>query len=105
MSKLGAPRGRLLLPFRNDAFTCMTLSFSKRYVRFHDSCKKKQTFSLRPQTVIRHRLFEAFNQRVLGNNFRFPEESYIAGDGCTAPISLKNSTDYPLRRPPWSFGR
>ncbi|KAA3507622.1 hypothetical protein, partial [Agrobacterium rosae] len=50
-----------------------------------DNLLKERTFSLRPQTVIRHRLSEAFNQRVLGNNFRFPEEGYIAGDGCSAP--------------------
>jgi hypothetical protein len=88
MSKPGAPRGRLSLRFRSDGFTCIKLAFSKRYVRFHDSCKKKQTFSLRPQTIIRHRLFEAFNQRVLGNNFLFPEEGYITGDGSNAPQAV-----------------
>lgn len=87
MSKPDAPRERLSLPFRSDGFTCIKLAFSKRYVRFHDSCKKK-TFSLRPKTVIGHRLFEAFNQRFLGNNFRFPEEGYIAGDGSNAPQAV-----------------
>ncbi len=87
MSKPGARRGRLSLRFRSDRFTCIKLAFSERYVRFHDSCKKKQTCSLLPQTVIRHRLFEAFNQRVLGNKFLFPEEGYIAGDGSNAPTA------------------
>lgn len=45
-------------------------------------------FSLRPKAVIRQRLFEAFNQRVPGNNFRFPEEGYIAGDGSNAPRAV-----------------
>jgi hypothetical protein len=67
------------LRFRSDGFTCIKLSFSERYVRFHDSCKKKQTCSLLPQTVIRHRLFEAFNSEFSEIISAFPRKVILPG--------------------------